>query len=60
VAVNVTRRSTPAQRSDRWTFRHLGVRSDVAARNVAAERALAFQGKISLLNRFSNAIFLKF
>jgi hypothetical protein len=24
-AVNVTHRSTPAQRSNRWTFRHLGV-----------------------------------
>jgi hypothetical protein len=32
----------------------------MAARDVAAERAPAFQGKFSLLNRFSNAIFFKF
>jgi hypothetical protein len=27
IVVNVTHRSTPAQRSDRWTFRPLGVRA---------------------------------
>jgi hypothetical protein len=71
VVVNVTHRSTPEQRSDSWTFCLL----DVCARRgygayggaptwpratSRAERALAFQGKISLLNKFSNAIFFKF
>jgi hypothetical protein len=71
VAVNVTHGSTPVQRSDRWTFRHLGVRArcEYGAYGGAptwpratprAERAPAFQGKFSLLNRFSNAIFFKF
>jgi hypothetical protein len=71
LATDVTGESTPAQRSDRRSLRRLGV---CAQRGYGAyggapmwpratsraERAPAFQGKFSLLNRFSNAIFFKF
>jgi uncharacterized protein YfaQ (DUF2300 family) len=63
--------STPAQRKDRWTLRHLGV---LARRGYGAyggaptwprttsrlERALAFASKNSSLSRFSNSIFSTF
>jgi hypothetical protein len=70
-AVNVTHRSPPAQRSDHWTFRHLGVcaRRGYGAYDGAptwpratsrAERASAFQGKFSLLNKFQTRFSLNF
>jgi hypothetical protein len=52
---------TPAPRRARPTrVRHVRRSTDVAACDVAAERALAFQGDFNLLNRFSNTIFSKF
>jgi hypothetical protein len=40
--------------------RHVRRSADVAARDIAAERAPAFQGDFNLLNRFKNTIFAKF
>jgi hypothetical protein len=52
---------TPVPRRARLTrVRHVRRSTDVAARDVAAERAPAFQGYFNLLNRFSNTIFAKF
>jgi hypothetical protein len=52
---------TPAPRRARPTrVRRVRRRTDVAARDVAAERAPAFPGQIQFAERFSNAIYFKF
>jgi hypothetical protein len=71
LATDVTGESTPTQRSDRRSLRRLGVRAQCwygayggaptwPRATSRAERAQAFQGKFSWLNRFSNTIFFKF
>jgi hypothetical protein len=71
LATDVTGESTLAQRSDRRSLRRLGVRAQRGyvmydgaptwlRATSRAKRTPAFQGKFSLLNRFSNTIFFKF
>jgi hypothetical protein len=69
-AVNVTHRSTPAQRSDRWTFRTLGVRARRVygayggADDVSSPGATSCAGArvctITLIYPFSHRIFSRF
>jgi hypothetical protein len=54
VVTLVPRRARPTR------VRHVWRSADVAARDVAVERAPAFQGDFNLLNRFSNTISSKF
>jgi hypothetical protein len=48
------------RRAHQTRVQHVRRSADVAARDIAAERAPAFQGDFNLQNRFSNTIFSKF